>query len=434
MYICMYIHQACLQARKTSHMTCIYVCIYIQILYLGFGVIEQHVYVSTMFGTHPRGARPFAKCVFLCCAELKTWWRIHICNYIYELTHMCNATSRCPDVYLCTWYACTCIYLFDLCIHVSVHLRAHVFISADWHSFVYIHVCVCSWGARHDSAVQRHRCSCHWWCSVWCSSCCLLPLQHGVTALMLASSYGHFKTAAKLIAAGAKFDVQDKVREGGRAGSSCCSSMCVCLCCVCLCVHVCVWGLALYTFSSYHTVSVCACTFVYIDFPHVVCIFTVSVICTTFKLDWIDRNFHVWNMSDPVSLIFVRTLTFPWCSCSIWVFEFHKCLHVYIWRKPSTSLHVPALVDIVACLYEVHANIFVFWTICTHQCVWRRSWPAEQGTQNQPSFSSLAPSLAFAISPRVCVCCVFFFVSVSHLYLGLAMFVQHVYVSTMFGT
>jgi len=41
---------------------------------------------------------------------------------------MCTLAYWCPDVYLCTWYACTCIYLFDLCIHVSVHLRAHVFI------------------------------------------------------------------------------------------------------------------------------------------------------------------------------------------------------------------------------------------------------------------------------------------------------------------
>jgi len=33
------------------------------------------------------------------------------------------------------------------------------------------------------------------------------------------------KTVAKLIAAGAKLDVQETVREGGRACSSCCSSM-----------------------------------------------------------------------------------------------------------------------------------------------------------------------------------------------------------------
>jgi len=48
------------------------------------------------------------------------------------------------------------------------------------------------------------------------------------------------ETVAKLIAAGAKLDVQKKVREGGRACSSCCSSTSVCLCCVCMCECVCV--------------------------------------------------------------------------------------------------------------------------------------------------------------------------------------------------
>ena len=79
--------------------------------------------------------------------------------------------------------------------------------------------------------------------------CCLLPVQDGFTALMSASQKGHTATAAKLIAAGAKVDVQSKVREGGGACGSCCSSMCVvfviCVCVIgdlymCVCVHVCV--------------------------------------------------------------------------------------------------------------------------------------------------------------------------------------------------
>jgi len=47
---------------------------------------------------------------------------------------------------------------------------------------------------------------------------------------MIASQNGHTDTAALLIKAGAKPDLQNKVREGGWACSSCCSSMCVCLC------------------------------------------------------------------------------------------------------------------------------------------------------------------------------------------------------------
>ena len=74
---------------------------------------------------------------------------------------------------------------------------------------------------------------------------------------MLASQIGHTETAAKLIAvliaAGAKLDVQNKVREGGRACSSCCSSMCVCLYCVCarvcVCMRACV-HLRVYAFSQ----------------------------------------------------------------------------------------------------------------------------------------------------------------------------------------
>ena len=67
-------------------------------------------------------------------------------------------------------------------------------------------------------------------------------------ALMAASQNGHTETAATLITAGAKLDLQTKVREGSRACGSCCSSMCVCVCCVRVCMCVCVHTRA-YVFS-----------------------------------------------------------------------------------------------------------------------------------------------------------------------------------------
>jgi len=56
---------------------------------------------------------------------------------------------------------------------------------------------------------------------------------------MIASQNGHTDTAATLMAAGAKLDLQDEVREGSGACGSCCSSMCVYVCCVRVCVRVC---------------------------------------------------------------------------------------------------------------------------------------------------------------------------------------------------
>jgi len=57
---------------------------------------------------------------------------------------------------------------------------------------------------------------------------------------MAASQNGHAETAGRLIAAGAKLDLQTKVRKGGGACGSCCSSMCVFLFCVCVRVCACV--------------------------------------------------------------------------------------------------------------------------------------------------------------------------------------------------
>jgi len=139
MYICMYIHQACLQARKTSHMTCIYVCIYIQILYLGFGVIEQHVYVSTMFGTHPRGAQPFAKRIFLCCAECNC---VDVYIYINSFPIWHTHAYLCVNNCFSTWYA----HQVDLsiwCMQLCVCLFTYAHIHVGRLAFVCVYTCMC---------------------------------------------------------------------------------------------------------------------------------------------------------------------------------------------------------------------------------------------------------------------------------------------------
>jgi len=47
-----------------------------------------------------------------------------------------------------------------------------------------------------------------------------VPLQAGYTALVYASEEGHTQIAATLIAAGARLDLQNKVRECGGACTS----------------------------------------------------------------------------------------------------------------------------------------------------------------------------------------------------------------------
>jgi len=83
---------------------------------------------------------------------------------------------------------------------------------------------------------------------------------------MGASQNGHTATAATLITAGAKLDLQTKVREGGGACGSCCSSMCVCVCCVRVCVCVCLCCVC---------VRVCACVYVRLCAHACVCIFSI---------------------------------------------------------------------------------------------------------------------------------------------------------------
>jgi len=112
---------------------------------------------------------------------------------------------------------------------------------------------------------------------------------------MIASQNGHTETAAKLIAAGAKLDVQTKVCEGGRARSSCCSSMCVCLCCVCACACVCMRArvhLRVYAFSQPDTCLVRVRNWVEIErcsrVPAFVCPYAREasyVICTHICID-----------------------------------------------------------------------------------------------------------------------------------------------------
>jgi len=84
---------------------------------------------------------------------------------------------------------------------------------------------------------------------------------------------GHAETAAQLIDAGAQVDLQNKVRECGRAGSSCwrsksmCVYMCVCVYMMCVCVCVCVFlSLFVFTFlpASVFFVSVWKCLYSYI--------------------------------------------------------------------------------------------------------------------------------------------------------------------------
>jgi len=100
---------------------------------------------------------------------------------------------------------------------------------------------------------------------------------------------GHAETAAKLIDAGAQVDLQNKVRECGRACSSCWRSKSMCIyvrvcvhdvcvrVCVCLSVFVCVYVFA------------CVCFFcVCVEMS----VFTYSHVCVSLSLSVYIYSYH----------------------------------------------------------------------------------------------------------------------------------------------
>ena len=124
-------------------MTCIYVCIYINTyLHLGFEVFVQHVYVSTMFGTHPRGARPFVMCIFVCCAE---WKCVDVYIYVTTFTtlHTCALMLIVALMFMCVhdMHASASIYLIYAFMCLFIYVRTYSFRQTGIRLCIFMYVC-----------------------------------------------------------------------------------------------------------------------------------------------------------------------------------------------------------------------------------------------------------------------------------------------------
>jgi len=167
--------------------------------------------------------------------------------YMNTYAHKCMSIYTCiyihTQVYICGWkytymivsaYSDVAVYCSVAYIYMYTNMYAH---KAMCCSIGVTPACVTCRQLQHElntpgvvtSAIA---------CDASHVSC---GLQDGWSALIYASYNGHSAVADKLISAGAKLDLQNKVRESGVPCGLCCRLICACLCLLVrmrVCAHV----------------------------------------------------------------------------------------------------------------------------------------------------------------------------------------------------